>query len=403
MRRGDWTWLTASALGLAGAAQAGETVTYSYDSLGRLTATSSSGTVNNGATSAIGYDSAGNRSVYAASASGPPTFAVGEAAAVEGGGLVFTVIKTGTGAASVSYGTANGTAAGGSDFQGVSGGLSFAAGESAKTVAVATIDDSTDEPSETLMLNLSGASAGASIADGQGIGTLFDNDEPPPPPPPPPPSFSVSDASVTEGGNLVFTVTKTGAAAQVFGVNYASADGTAVGTWNADPFYDYYKTTGTIYFTPSQTLQTITVSGIDDSSDEPDKTLTVNLSGATAGATISRPQGIGTFVDNDDPPPPPPPGNTPPTAVNDSGSMHRCDSQPFDVLANDSDPDGVIDRPLTVVGVVGNGFSYTSTAVWVDSTNLGSGAYGVYTVRDARGATATATLTITISGGSCTQ
>jgi hypothetical protein len=350
----------------------------------------------------VGYDAAGNRSLYAMSTSAAVAFSVSEAQAVEGGGLVFTVVKSGAAAASVGYGTANGTAGAGADYNGAGGTLSFAAGESSKTVSVATLDDWADEPNETLSLTLSGPSAGATIAKAQGIGTIIDNDEPPPPPPPPPPSFSVSDASVTEGGNLVFTVTKTGAAVQVFGVNYASADGTAVGTWNTDPFYDYYKTTGTLYFTPSETSKTVTVYGIDDSSDEPNETLSLNLSGPTGGATISDAQGIGTFVDNDDPPPPPPPGNTAPTAVNDSGSMRRCANSSFNVLANDSDADG--DTPLAVVSVTGNGFSVgSSTTVAVDSTGLSSGAYGVYTVQDTRGATATATLTVTISGGSCTQ
>jgi hypothetical protein len=402
MRRNGHYLLAGSVLALASAALAGEATTYTYDALGRLVATSSSGTVNNGVTSSAGYDAAGNRSLYAMSVSGAVTFSVSESLAVEGGGLVFTVIKSGSAAASVNYGTANGSAAAGADYTGASGTLSFAAGESSKTVAIASIDDSGDEPNETLALNLSGPSAGATIADAQGVGTIVDNDEPPPPPPPPPPVFSVSDASVTEGGNLVFTVTKTGAAVAVFGVNYASANGTAVGTWNPDPFYDYYSTVGTLYFTPSETSKTVTVYGIDDSSDEPNETLTLNLSGPTGGATISDSQGVGTFVDNDDPPPPPPPNNTPPTAVNDSGSMLRCSTKSFSVLTNDSDADG--DTPLAVVSVIGNGFSVgSSTTVAVDSTGLSSGAYGVYTVQDTRGATATATLTVTISGGSCTQ
>jgi hypothetical protein len=67
--------LAASALGIAAAAQAGETVTYSYDALGRLTATTSTGTVNNGAASALSYDPAGNRTHYdvsGAAGSAPP-------------------------------------------------------------------------------------------------------------------------------------------------------------------------------------------------------------------------------------------------------------------------------------------------------------------------------------------
>jgi hypothetical protein len=57
-------FLATSSCALASAAVASETITYSYDALGRLVATSSSGTVNNGLATAIAYDPAGNRSCY---------------------------------------------------------------------------------------------------------------------------------------------------------------------------------------------------------------------------------------------------------------------------------------------------------------------------------------------------
>lgn len=52
---------------LAGATSvsASETVTYTYDALGRLTNSASSGSVNNGVSTTINYDPAGNRSNYA--------------------------------------------------------------------------------------------------------------------------------------------------------------------------------------------------------------------------------------------------------------------------------------------------------------------------------------------------
>lgn len=396
MQRPGHYLLACSALALASAADAGETVTFSYDALGRLTATSSTDTVNPGVTSSIGYDAAGNRSIYAMSVSGAPAFSISEAAAAEGSGLIFTVVKNGTGAASVGYVTANGSAGAGGDYAGVSGALSFAAGESSKTVAVATIDDSSDESSETLSLNLSGPSAGATIADAQGIGTIFDNDEPPPPPPPPPPSFSINDVSMAEGGLMQFTVTKTGGAVDVFYVDFATADGTAVGTYNGG---DYYTAISRLYFGPAETSKTILVQTYNDTEDEPNETFSVNL---TSGAPITDAQGIGTILDNDDPPPPPPPGNTPPTPVNDSGSIRRCSTKDFYVLQNDTDPDG--HYPLKVVLVTGAGFSrLNDTTVSVDSTGLSSGDFGTYTVEDSGGARATATLTITISGGSCTS
>lgn len=52
-----------------------ETRTYTYDALGRLMATNSTGTVNNGIANSIAYDPAGNRTNYAitgAAGGGPP-------------------------------------------------------------------------------------------------------------------------------------------------------------------------------------------------------------------------------------------------------------------------------------------------------------------------------------------
>lgn len=52
-----------------------ETITYTYDALGRLTAAVSSGAVNNGLSTGIAYDPAGNRTSYAvtgASGGGSP-------------------------------------------------------------------------------------------------------------------------------------------------------------------------------------------------------------------------------------------------------------------------------------------------------------------------------------------
>jgi hypothetical protein len=79
-------WLPAAfSIGWASAAGAGETVTYSYDALGRLTGASSTGSVNNGVATTIGYDPAGNRSSYVVSGAGGPTVAGGSFEAPEVG------------------------------------------------------------------------------------------------------------------------------------------------------------------------------------------------------------------------------------------------------------------------------------------------------------------------------
>ena len=75
----------------------------------------------------------------------------------------------------VDYATADGTAKAGADYTATSGTLTFAAGETSKTVNVPILDDSHDEGEETFVLRLSNAS-GARIGDGEATGTIVNAD-----------------------------------------------------------------------------------------------------------------------------------------------------------------------------------------------------------------------------------
>ncbi|MDB5708238.1 MAG: hypothetical protein JWL96_308, partial [Sphingomonas bacterium] len=139
-----WSVLIALLIGVPSSAQ--ETTTYTYDSLGRLVTSSVSGGPNSGTQTGTTFDPAGNRATYTVSGvpATPPSFVIGNATAVtEGGALTFTVTKTGTTSASysVNYATADGTATSGSDYTAASGTLTFAPGDTTKTITVATIDD----------------------------------------------------------------------------------------------------------------------------------------------------------------------------------------------------------------------------------------------------------------------
>ena len=87
--------------------------------------------------------------------------------------LSFDVVlsKTSDSAVTVDYTTRNGTATARADYAPASGTLTFAPGETVKTVEVRVLPDSHDEGSETLSLVLSNAS-GAAIGDAEGIGTI---------------------------------------------------------------------------------------------------------------------------------------------------------------------------------------------------------------------------------------
>lgn len=192
-------------------------------------------------------------------------------------------------AVSVSYATANGTAAAGGDYLGAAGTLTFAPGETAKTVQVVIVGDRADEPDETFFLNLSGAT-GALIADAQGRATVVDDDATP--------SLSVGGGTAVAEGDVgartaTFTVTLSQPSGQNVTVVYATQDGTASAASG-----DYQPKTGTLTFYPGQTTQTVTVTINGDTAVEGDETLFLVLS-SPANATIAAGQAVVTIVDDD--------------------------------------------------------------------------------------------------------
>ncbi len=75
----------------------------------------------------------------------------------------------------VNFTTTNGTAKAGEDYNAASGSLTFAPGETSKTITIVVKGDKKREANETFFVNLSGA-VGALILDGQGIGTIENDD-----------------------------------------------------------------------------------------------------------------------------------------------------------------------------------------------------------------------------------
>ena len=78
-------------------------------------------------------------------------------------------------AVSVRYATADGTATAGADYVSARGAVRFAPGQTAKTVAVAVLDDTHDDSGETLTLTLSDP-FGVRIGDGRATGTITNSD-----------------------------------------------------------------------------------------------------------------------------------------------------------------------------------------------------------------------------------
>ena len=110
---------------------------------------------------------------------GPLALSVADARVNENAGepLAFAVTLSRVAAVpvTVAYATADGTATAGADYTATSGTLTFAPGETAKTVPVPVLDDAHDDTGETLTLTLSTAT-GARIRDGTATGTIENTD-----------------------------------------------------------------------------------------------------------------------------------------------------------------------------------------------------------------------------------
>ena len=157
-----------------------------------------------------------------------------------------------------------------------------------------TVNGDTDiEPTETFLVNVTNVS-GATILDGQGQGTIQNDDSP---------VLSINNVSANEGNSgtttFTFTVTST-LAAPAGGITFdiATADNTATSASG-----DYVARSLTAQTIPAgQTTYTFDVAVNGDTSPEPDETFFVNISNPSAGggATISGSgQGTGT-IQNDD-------------------------------------------------------------------------------------------------------
>jgi hypothetical protein len=110
-----------------------------------------------------------------------PTLAINDVLLTEGNSgsnaAIFTVSLSAASGRSVTvqFATANGTASAGNDYVAQTGTLTFPAGATSQPVSVWVLGDTVPERSETFFINLSNPT-NATIADGQGLGTIQDDD-----------------------------------------------------------------------------------------------------------------------------------------------------------------------------------------------------------------------------------
>jgi hypothetical protein len=225
----------------------------------------------------------------------PPALRIGDRSVTEGNtgtaSATFTVTLSAasTQPVTVAYTTGNGSATAGSDYQAASGTLTFAPGQTSKTVTVPVIGDRSAEPNETFVVNLS-SPTNATIADAQGIGTIVDDE----------PRITINDVSKAEGRNgqttqFTFTVSLSAAYDEPVTVSYRTVDGTA----SSGRSGDYDAKSGTITFAPGETTKTITIQVKGDNKRESNETFYLDLFGLSSNALFTRNRGIGTILNDD--------------------------------------------------------------------------------------------------------
>jgi len=206
--------------------------------------------------------------------------------------LTFTVTRTGgTAAFAVNYATADSSAtAADGDYIATADTLHFTANANIRTISVTINGDPVIEPNQTFLVNLSAPTNGATISDGQGVGTITNDDIGSI-------AISINDQSITEGNNgtklVTFTVTRIGGAA-AFDVDYYVLDGEAT---VADR--DFVPNSGILHFDAHVYTKQIFVTINGDTQIEPNQTFYVFLTNPTTGIIITDALGIGTIVNDD--------------------------------------------------------------------------------------------------------
>lgn len=153
----------------------------------------------------------------------------------------------------VDYVTTDQTAIQPDDYTSVSGTLTFAPGETSKTINIPIINSAFSEPTETFAVNLSNlASDGTQfpIYDSKSVVTIIDEDYY---------TLTIAHQNVNEAdGSVDVTVSLDKVLPTAMTVDYSTLD------YTADAGIDYQSTSGTLSFDPGEISKTITIPIIDD-------------------------------------------------------------------------------------------------------------------------------------------
>ncbi len=173
----------------------------------------------------------------------------------------------------------NGTAIAPADYNNTPITVTFASGESSKTVTIPIVNDTQFEPNETLNLSLTNLTGGATIGT-QGTATLtIVSDDPPASGAL---SFSSPTFTVREDGSAIaaVTVNRSGGSDGAVSATISLTNGTAIAS------ADYNATPIVVTFADGETSKTVTIPIVNDTVSENNETINLALTAPTGGATL---------------------------------------------------------------------------------------------------------------------
>jgi hypothetical protein len=217
----------------------------------------------------------------------PTVASVASDTKVEGTSLSHLVTLTGTTTAplTVAFSVAGVTASagdfgaptfGGGVVNNGDGTITIPVGVSSFSVTIPTVNDTVNEPSETLTLTVGGASGTGTITDNDGVPSIA----------------SISSPTVLEGNDLVYAVTVSGTSSTNTSIPFTLGGGSAsTGDYTTPTFSNGVTLVGTNLVIPAGvTSFSVTLPTVNDTVTEPSEAVPLTIGGVT---------GTGTITDND--------------------------------------------------------------------------------------------------------
>ncbi len=308
------------------------------------------------------------------------TNATANVSASNGGTETFTVSlsQAATSSVQVAYTTADGTAKAGTDYTATSGTLVFAAGQTSKTISVPVLKNPQWKADSTFALNFSSPS-GVTLGTTQAVGTIHNLNAPP------------------ATGSITFLNTSDWGSGFNGEIDIKNTSTTSVNNWSLA--FDFSGTISSIWnATISSHVGTkyVVVPASWNNSIAPGATVSFGFTASPGGGTVAPTNFVLT---------PPISGGggggttaKPPVVVNDTASTYQGQAVNINVLANDSDPNGLA-LLLGAVAQPKNGsvvINSDKTITYTPATSFTGSDTFTYTATDAQGGTATGTVNVTV-------